>query len=426
MTKPQYKIEERSINDYTVDKNNANAGTKRGQEMIDESVEELGLARSITATRNREIPAGNKTYEAAANAGVENVIEITTTGDALVVVRREDWEDNDDEDARRYAWLDNQSGAVNLRWDKDELQAALDDGFDFDGVFTDWEIDDILNDGFVDDDNGATDEDKITPADEAQDFYNVQDGDIFQLDNGHILLCADNTQPAALNALFNSAHFEDDINAAQLLLTDPPYNVAEDTALYASGVSKAHTQLKNSAWDYGFDVAAFMRRVDDYVAPSAWAYVFTLHNLFGDVYDAVSEHFDKTTFGVWCKPNPMPSLSKVTWTAASELCVFGRRGRPPFNFPKEGHALNYWEIPKPVNAVHPTQKPIALFSHIIQHTTRRGDVVFDPFVGSGTALIASELNNRRCFAIEQDARFVAVALKRLADMNVGIQERDRI
>jgi hypothetical protein len=130
--------------DYTPDPSNANKGTERGQYMIDTSVESVGLARSIVAANDDTIPAGNKTLQAALDAGIEDVIEVETDGNALVVVKRTDWPTVDSEAARKYAYLDNRASEVGLAWDAEQVLADLDAGVDLSGMFLDDELDTLL------------------------------------------------------------------------------------------------------------------------------------------------------------------------------------------------------------------------------------------------------------------------------------------
>jgi hypothetical protein len=137
-------IRKRKISDYTPDARNANKGSERGQYMIDTSVESVGLARSIVAANDDTIPAGNKTLQAAMDAGIEDVIEVETDGNALVVVKRTDWATVDSEAARQYAYLDNRASEVGLQWDAEQVLRDLDSGADLSGMFRDWELDKVL------------------------------------------------------------------------------------------------------------------------------------------------------------------------------------------------------------------------------------------------------------------------------------------
>lgn len=132
---------EKSITDYIPDAHNANKGTERGLQMIENGLNKLGVGRSIVADKNGKLPAGNKTLEAAVNAGIEKVIEIETDGHALIVHKRTDW-DLDDPlgPAREYAYLDNRASEIGLSWDANQIVADAQVGLNMDGFFQPWEL----------------------------------------------------------------------------------------------------------------------------------------------------------------------------------------------------------------------------------------------------------------------------------------------
>jgi DNA modification methylase len=80
-----------------------------------------------------------------------------------------------------------------------------------------------------------------------------------------------------------------------------------------------------------------------------------------------------------------------------------------------------WEVNKPTDSQHPTQKPVELFEIPIRNHTVEGEIVYEPFSGSGTTLVACENLYRRCRAIEISPAYVAVALQRMADAFPGIE-----
>jgi hypothetical protein len=133
-------VKRRKITDYKPDAHNANRGTERGQYMIDRSLEDVGLARSIVAAADDTVPAGNKTLQAAVDAGIEDVIEVETDGHELVVVKRRDWPTVDAEPARKYAYYDNRASEVGLDWNAEQIVADLQIGVDLSGMFLDWEL----------------------------------------------------------------------------------------------------------------------------------------------------------------------------------------------------------------------------------------------------------------------------------------------
>lgn len=102
-----------------------------------------------------------------------------------------------------------------------------------------------------------------------------------------------------------------------------------------------------------------------------------------------------------------------------ELCFYGwRRGyRPPFY--GERNQTTIWSIGRENEKVHPTQKPLALFEIPMDNNTRRGDVVYEPFAGSGSQILAAEQKGRKCRAIEIEPAYVAVALERWTTMTNG-------
>ncbi len=144
---------------------------------------------------------------------------------------------------------------------------------------------------------------------------------------------------------------------------------------------------------------------------------------------------------VWVKPNPPPNLSCRYFTHASETIIWAaknEKSRHYFNY-KLLRALNngkqvrsVWTFPPPESEYvwnilppkadekkcgkHPTQKPVALLERIILASTREGDLVLDPFLGSGTTLVAAGRLGRKGLGIELERSYVEVAIKRLEDM----------
>lgn len=145
------KITRRKITDYIPDMSNANSGTERGLQMVEDSLSQDGVGRSIVADAQDRIPAGNKTLEAAMNAGIEDVIEIETDGRALIVHKRTDWDLSDPQGAaRRYAYRDNRASELSLNWNAEQIQADLDAGADLSKMFTEGELEKLLADIQID------------------------------------------------------------------------------------------------------------------------------------------------------------------------------------------------------------------------------------------------------------------------------------
>ena len=128
-----------NLSDLKPDSRNANKGTQRGLGMVEKSLRQYGAGRSILTDKDGNVIAGNKTLEAAVNAGFENIRVVETDGSELVVVKRTDIK-ADSKRGRELAIADNRTAEVGLDWDADVLESLIDEGVDLTGFFNDNEI----------------------------------------------------------------------------------------------------------------------------------------------------------------------------------------------------------------------------------------------------------------------------------------------
>jgi site-specific DNA-methyltransferase (adenine-specific) len=198
-----------------------------------------------------------------------------------------------------------------------------------------------------------------------------------------------------------------------LVLTDPPYgtkngcgkvtkrrnelvefNVGEwDTHLLLDWIPMAMELLKNGHW--------FICFTDNLEVKSVW--------------DEISKcgGNGKQIF-FWIKTNPPPQ-PRMNFRSGVESVVCATKGAVRA-WNGGGVTLNY--LPTPIvtastRTVHPTEKPVTLFSHLIRLTTNECDTILDPFLGSGTALVAAKNLGRRGIGIEQDENYCEIAVDRL-------------
>lgn len=131
----------------------------------------------------------------------------------------------------------------------------------------------------------------------------------------------------------------------------------------------------------------------------------------------------------WEKPNPPPNLSCRYFTHATEEVIWAAKSE------KSRHVFNYdlmkadnndkqmksvWELYSPTNGEkkygkHPTQKPLSLLDRIIRASSNPGDIVMDPFMGSGTTAIAAMNNNRLAIGFEVETEYIELTKKRFSD-----------
>lgn len=115
------KLKQGNVEDLIDDDKNANRGNEHGQELIEQSIETLGLGRSVLVDRDNILIAGNKTRRGARKNGVQKTIVIETDGTELIVVKRTDLSIDDDK-GRALALADNRTAEANLNWDPGNLE----------------------------------------------------------------------------------------------------------------------------------------------------------------------------------------------------------------------------------------------------------------------------------------------------------------
>lgn len=392
--------------DLTPDSQNVNAGTKRGGDMLRRSLQQYGAARSIVVDQDMRVMCGNQTVEAAGQVGIEDLIVVPTDGTKLVVVQRTDLSLGS-EQARELTIADNRTNEVGFEVDPLVLAQHAADGLDLGKFWFDDEIDaldlpdlDALDlDG--DQDDGAADESALEPS--AATVTRL--GDVWLLGD-HRLICGDSSDPAVLLKVMGA-------DRADLVFTDPPYNLAEHNPLTAGSVRKAYSDLAAAEWDQGFDVGQFLAALESVLADDCAIYVCTSHHLAGEIWQWMAKACKYHGFCVWSKTNPMPSLTKRHWTFSTELVCYGTRGRHVFNFPDQGHALSVWTMPSGTHVTeHPTEKPVDVVMHAVKHSSAKAGIVFDGFGGSGTTLIACQQLARRARLVELDPSWCDVIVRR--------------
>lgn len=127
---------------------------------------------------------------------------------------------------------------------------------------------------------------------------------------------------------------------------------------------------------------------------------------------------------VWKKLRGVLTHSHYLWS--HEPCAYGwLEGKQPKRRPP-ANERTVWEVDQKgeQDGVHPTQKPVELFARPIQFHTQPGEIVYEPFSGSGTQIVAAERLGRRCFAMEKEPKYVQVALERWERFTGKTAERD--
>jgi DNA modification methylase len=404
------------IAQLVLDEKNANRGTKRGRQLLGDSLEKFGAARSVVVDRNNRVIAGNKTVEAARAAGMKSISVIETDGSSLVAVQRGDLDLKRDKKARELAIADNRVGELDLDWNP-EVLASLD--VDLKRFWNENELSVLLKD-FRGIELSAPDP-KLDQAAQLQKKWRTMRGQIWEIGE-HRLMCGDSTNGGDVSALMNG-------ETAKLCATDPPYLVSYDAKNHPS---KNFSDGKNKDWKgryadkqksepLGPFYEAFLRQALAVCEDDAAIYVWHASQRQIEVEKAMRDcgilvHQQI----IWVKNKPVLTHSFYMWQ--HEPCFFGwKQGSRPKRNPGE-FPTTVWQIDVPilpgVESRHPTEKPLKLFTTPILLHTQVREVCFEPFSGSGTHLCAAVRTGRRCFAMEIEPAFAAVALERLSEMGL--------
>ncbi|MFW9872292.1 MAG: DNA modification methylase [Candidatus Thorarchaeota archaeon] len=305
--------------------------------------------------------------------------------------------------------------------------------FDIDMVANLFSDEELKNTGWEPEEMGGFfSEEKTAPLEEKEiekPKYEVNPGDLFELDN-HRLLCGDATNEEEIKRLLNGA-------VPILMVTDPPYGVNYEPEFRLKINPKT-----SSKTNFTTDHKANIRKVsNDDMANWIKAY-----NLFpGDViylwHSAKSSHifaqnlidcgFEIISQIIWAKHALAISRGDYHWK--HEPCFYAVRKGKKHNWQGSRKENTLWEIEslqpigkkipkhlwgrpnpnyKPDRTIHSTQKPIDCMRRPIINNTAIGESVYDPFIGSGTTLIAAEMEKRICYGIDIDPMYCSVVLER--------------
>nr|DAL08083.1 MAG TPA: adenine specific DNA methyltransferase [Bacteriophage sp.] len=225
-----------------------------------------------------------------------------------------------------------------------------------------------------------------------------QAGDVWLLGR-HRLICGDSTLPETYTKLMEGKR-------ANLVLTDPPYNVdVEETA----------GKIKNDNMPdedfYKFLFAMFVN-VEQNMERDASIYVFHADSkglIFRQAFHDAGFYLSGCC--IWKKNALVLGRSPYQWQ--HEPCLFGWKLGGKHQWYSDRKQTTIWEYDRPKSSKeHPTMKPVALMAYPIQNSCMSNCIVLDPFLGSGSTLIACEETNRICYGIELDEKFADVIVRR--------------
>jgi DNA modification methylase len=403
-----------NLGDLTPDPQNVRTHDAKNLQAIKDSLNAFGQRKPIVTAKGNDgslvVIAGNGTLEAAKALGW-STIQIAEVPD--------DW---DADKARAYAIADNRSAEL-ADWDQTALTSAL---LDLDAVG--WDMKTLGFDPATMDDGDDVVQDDVPDLDE-QGPTRTKLGQRWILGE-HRLMVGDSTSDADIKQLMGE-------DLADCVFTDPPYNVN-----YEGGTDDA-LKIEND----NMSDADFKKFLND-----AYRLMFESTRPGGGIYvchaDSAGQVFRSEMTGtgwylkqclIWVKDQFVLGRQDYHWQHEPILYGwkpgaghdwYGRRIRTTVleseqdirGLKKQDLIDMLLEIaetssiirePRPrKNIEHPTMKPVPLVARLVANSTKRGDIVLDPFGGSGSTLIACEQMNRRCYTVEYDPRYADVILNR--------------
>jgi DNA modification methylase len=385
-----------NIADLTPDARNANKGTQRGRGMVEASLREVGAGRSIVVDKEGRVIAGNKTLEAAADIGLEIQV-VHSDGQKLFVVQRDDLDLSDDTGAaRKLAYLDNRASETGLAWDAEVMLADLNAGVDLSGIFNQDELDALLA-GLLPPEPITDPGPQVDKADELRQKWGVELGQMWQLGD-HRLICGDCTDKATVARLMGGER-------AQAVLTDPPFNIGLDYDIYDD--KKPESEYLAMM----FICFSLAREITD----KSNHLLCTLgHNATWPVRAEIEKAgWTFRHIGVWHNPQRKAGGNPGMWPFAWESVMdFTNGGFRKLNNSNGVGYMDVWIEASGTDTDHPAERPLVTWCELLELISSRNDIVYEPFSGSGTTIIACEQLGRKCRAVEISPAYVAVALER--------------
>ncbi len=391
---PAAQVEMWQATDLVPYANNARQHPPEQIDQIAASMERFGFTIPMLVAEDGTIIAGHGRLMAAAQLGLAEVPVMVARG----------WSE---EDRRLYTLADNRLAEI-AEWDPEMLRIEIgelreDFGIeDFDLVgFSAEDLADMLPDALIDTTGGLTDPDDVP---EVPETPITRPGDVWVL-GPHRLLCGDSTVATDVEKVLNGV-------TPLLMCTDPPYGVDYDPGWRneagAAKTKRTGKVLNDDRADWREAWALF---------PGDVAYVW-----HGALHAAtVAESLEVCGFAIrsqiiWAKERLVLSRGDYHWQHEPAWYAVKKSGKGHWAGDRKQTTL--WRIPskdQDAQTVHGTQKPVDCMRRPIENNSSPGQAVYEPFMGSGTTLIAAEMSGRVCHGIELNPAYVDVAVQRWQD-----------
>lgn len=367
-----------------------NARTHSAEQIIKlrSSLREFGFVNPIIIDRDFNVIAGHGRLMAAKEEGINEVPCVFA--DFLT-----------DAQKKAYILADNRM-AMDAGWDEELLKIEMEElqnlGYDLGYTgFDEKELADLFG---IDDKEVKDDDFDLTATLEKASF--VERGDVWFVGK-HKLMCGDATSSEDVAKLMED-------KKANLILTDPPYNVAFKSS---DGLTIQNDSMKNNDF-YKFLFSSF-KNMAEHLENGGAAYIFHADTEGLNFRKAfIDAGFHLAGCCIWVKDSLVLGRSDYQWQHEPILYGFMQNGKHPWYSDRKQTTI--WNFDKPKkNSNHPTSKPLDLLAYPINNSTQANAIVIDTFGGSGSTLMACEQMNRICYTMELDEKYASVILRRYVE-----------
>lgn len=369
------QIVNKNINDIKEYENNPRNNDSAVDYVVN-SIKEFGFKIPIVIDKNNIIVAGHTRYKASKLLGLTDIPCIVA-------------DDLTEEQVKAFRLVDNKSAEL-ATWDKELLNLELKGIFDIDMELFDFNIEKDLKD-VVEDDFDV----------ELPNVPKTKYGNIYKLGN-HYLMCGDSTKEEDVKKLMAG-------NMADLVITDPPYNVNYEGKT-EDNLKIINDHLENNQF-YEFLKSAF-DNLYLITKDGGAIYIFHADTEGLNFRKAFKEAgFKLAECLIWVKNQFVMGRQDYQWQ--HEPCLYGWKTGASHYFINSRSLTTILNFDKPNrNAEHPTMKPIELFAYLINNSSKKNENVIDLFGGSGTTIIACEQLERNAYVMEYDPKYCDVIIER--------------
>lgn len=352
-------------------------------DLIANSINEFGFNQPIVADENNIILVGHGRLEAAKKLKLKQV---------PILIKK----DLTESQKKAYRILDNKL-QNDSTWDFDNLKLELDALQDLDFDLNVWGLDVLLPEDTSE--NEAEDDDYSDSSTGDNDTF-LKIGDVIELGK-HRLVCGDSTNPEVWSLLCEKK--------IDLIITDPPYGVS-----YV-GKTKDALTIENDSLDEESLALLFSSVcdcIDENLREGASIYVAIPAGLLRLVFEIELHKREWLRQELIWNKNAMV-MGRSDYHYKHEPILYGWKPGSAHYFTSDRTKTSVIDCKKPHKSTeHPTMKPLELWAEFIKNSSKKNQIVCDPFLGSGTTLLASDQLDRVCYGIELSPKYCHVIIDR--------------